>query len=116
MVATEIMQLSGVKLIPKFGTFEENVKNNLKILAIKAVYIALFSLLIFPIQPDYERGHVEILQNFDHFNLTFPPTNLEACLLYNFQPFHTDVTFLYFHSFERLHLKGSDIGNPSMML
>ena len=52
---------------------------------------------------------MEILQNFDHFNLTFPPTNLEAFLLYNFQGFHTDVTFLYFQAFQSLHVKGSDI-------
>ena len=59
---------------------------------------------------------MEILQNFNHFNITFPTTNLEACLLYNFHGFHTDVTFLYFQAFESLHVKGSDIGTLSMIL
>ena len=37
VVATEIMKLSGVKYIRKFRTFEENVKNHLNILTIKAI-------------------------------------------------------------------------------
>ena len=59
---------------------------------------------------------MEILQNFSHFNLTFRPINLEACLLYNFQAFHIDVTILYFQVIESLHVKGGDISTLSMML
>ena len=59
---------------------------------------------------------MEILQNFRNFNLTFKPINLEACLLYNFQAFHTDVTLLYFQAIESLYVQGGDIGTLSMML